>query len=101
MNEATDPWALLLGTPEWHARAVCLVEGHSTSVFYPPVGLSSKTRFDERTFRDPEVEAKEICARCPVRSECLLAGLDEPDGIWGGRTERERRIIRARMRGAS
>ncbi len=30
--------------------------------------------------------AKELCAACPVREECLSAALErgEPHGVWGG-----------------
>ena len=31
-----------------------------------------------------------ICDKCPVRRECRLAGLGEPEGMWGGLTPRER-----------
>ena len=34
-----------------------------------------------------EVEiAKSVCARCPLRNECLTGALDrrEPYGVWGG-----------------
>ena len=27
---------------------------------------------------------KRICRCCPVRQACLIAGLDERHGIWGG-----------------
>lgn len=47
--------------------------------------------------------AKELCAGCPVREECLAMAVrsDEGDGIWGGTTPLERRRMRlqlARMR---
>ncbi len=37
-----------------------------------------------------------VCARCPVRAQCLADALDnnEPYGIWGGLTVRERRGLR-------
>ena len=40
--------------------------------------------------------AKEICAACPVREECLAFAveLNQTDGIWGGRTPAERRRLR-------
>lgn len=42
------------------------------------------------------VLAKRICARCPVRAECLRYALTDPelDGIWGGTTPRERQRLR-------
>jgi WhiB family redox-sensing transcriptional regulator len=49
-----------------------------------------------------ERQAKAICARCPVRIECLeyAIRIREPHGIWGGLNELERRIlIRERERG--
>ncbi len=43
-------------------------------------------------------EAKRICHRCPVRSECLRWALDtgQDHGIWGGADEAERRTLRRR-----
>jgi WhiB family redox-sensing transcriptional regulator len=43
--------------------------------------------------------ARQFCATCPVRMECLAHALDErvEFGVWGGTTERERRaLLRAR-----
>jgi WhiB family redox-sensing transcriptional regulator len=35
--------------------------------------------------------AKAVCARCPVRANCLsYALITQPDGIWGGTTREER-----------
>ena len=41
----------------------------------------------------PTEPALAICARCPVRAECLDAADD--DGIWGGTTAVERKPRRA------
>jgi WhiB family redox-sensing transcriptional regulator len=40
-------------------------------------------------------KAKQICAGCPVRAECLAEALDNGIewGVWGGLTERERRAV--------
>jgi WhiB family transcriptional regulator, redox-sensing transcriptional regulator len=40
--------------------------------------------------------AKVVCAGCPVQTECLTYALeaDEPHGIWGGLTPRERRRLK-------
>ena len=40
-------------------------------------------------------EAKRVCYGCPVRTECLAAALDDQIafGVWGGKTERERRAL--------
>jgi WhiB family redox-sensing transcriptional regulator len=39
--------------------------------------------------------AKNICAGCPVKMECLAEALDSKLewGVWGGMTERERRAV--------
>lgn len=70
--------------------------GADPELFMPAVGTTGK-------------EAKEICngkpatyshpgtMPCPVRDECLAYSLQIPGpvyGIWGGKSERERRVIR-------
>lgn len=40
--------------------------------------------------------AKRICSGCPVKIECLEQGFGEGYGVWGGRTERERRALKRR-----
>ncbi|MER5888692.1 WhiB family transcriptional regulator [Streptomyces sp. NPDC001941] len=44
---------------------------------------------------DRQKRAKEVCAHCPVRTECLVEALDQriEFGVWGGMTERERRAL--------
>ncbi|MER7195919.1 WhiB family transcriptional regulator [Streptomyces flaveolus] len=39
--------------------------------------------------------AKQVCAGCPVRVDCLVEALDNRIewGVWGGMTERERRKL--------
>ena len=46
--------------------------------------------------RKQVAEAKAICARCPVRRQCLAFALRtrQVHGIWGGLTEDERAFIR-------
>jgi WhiB family transcriptional regulator, redox-sensing transcriptional regulator len=64
--------------------------------------------FFPREQRDPRnSEAKRVCARCPVKSECLdySFATREEFGIWGGLDEWERRALldqqqRRRQRGA-
>lgn len=44
-------------------------------------------------------DARQVCAGCVVRRECLAEALDNQIewGIWGGMTERERRnLLRSR-----
>ena len=42
--------------------------------------------------------AREVCAACSVRLECLIDALDNRMvfGVWGGMTERERRALMRR-----
>ncbi len=65
----------------WHAEANCL--GVHPDLFFPERGASTR-------------EAKEVCRGCMVREACLEFALDngEKFGIWGGKSERERRGIR-------
>ena len=48
-------------------------------------------------------KAKQVCAGCPVRTECLAEALDNQIewGVWGGMTERERRALLRRRPGSS
>lgn len=65
----------------WMLQASC--RGVNPDLFYPERGESTK-------------EAKGVCAGCPVRLECLEYAIahNERFGIWGGKSERERRAIR-------
>ncbi len=40
--------------------------------------------------------AKAVCATCPVAAECLSWAIEtnQMDGVWGGHTAKERRVIR-------
>lgn len=40
--------------------------------------------------------AKQVCARCQVRDECLAYALDNnfAQGVWGGTSDRDRRRLR-------
>lgn len=38
--------------------------------------------------------AKRFCQVCPVRGKCLVVGLEEPFGVWGGLSRRERQKLR-------
>ena len=44
-------------------------------------------------------QAKQVCARCPVRTPCLEWALDsgQEAGVWGGTSEDERRVLRSRQ----
>ncbi|MGW0698557.1 WhiB family transcriptional regulator [Streptomyces sp. NPDC002867] len=44
--------------------------------------------------------AKQVCARCPVREQCLKWALEnnQESGVWGGLNEDERRSLKRRSR---
>jgi len=77
----------LLRRPRWQNLAAC--HGERVEMFIPDRGA-------------PTARAKQLCARCTVRTECLKYALAIPDlvGYWAGTNERERRRLRsARRRG--
>lgn len=47
-----------------------------------------------QTDRRGVAAAKKVCGACFVRAQCLEANLSEPDGIYGGLTPDERRVLR-------
>ena len=71
---------------DWQKRAAC--RGSDANLFFAPTQQETK---EERTAR--EAHAKSVCARCPVREQCLSFALTtrESHGIWGGLNETERR----------
>ena len=72
---------------EWMAEGRC--RAVPPSVFFPSDGLGVQS-------------AQRICADCPVADACLEYALDNriDHGVWGGRSERERRrLLRARRPG--
>lgn len=44
-------------------------------------------------------QAKDICAQCPVLAECRRDTLGETHGVWGGRDEHERYLLRRKLPG--
>ena len=61
------------------------------------VGIDSEIFFPVRETADDEATAfaLEICGECPVRAECLEWALESmPDGICGGHTAEQRRVMR-------
>jgi WhiB family transcriptional regulator, redox-sensing transcriptional regulator len=74
----------------WQADGAC--RSADPELFFP-LALTG-------TFALSQVRAaKAICARCPVRADCLNFALNhqETDGIWGGTTAPERRRAHARL----
>lgn len=69
------------GEEEVHWRYMANCYGTDPNVFFPPPGVSNK-------------EAKDICKGCAVRAECLQENLYNQHGIYGGKSERERRRMK-------
>ncbi|GAA4428633.1 hypothetical protein GCM10023169_30000 [Georgenia halophila] len=77
----TYTWQVQRG---WQHRAACADQ--DPDLFFP------ETKTAQR-------RAEEICATCPVKPDCLAAGLinDERFGIWAGLTLTERQALVRRM----
>jgi WhiB family redox-sensing transcriptional regulator len=72
--------------PDWQAGAACRVAvgaGTATADLWFSVDKVA------------QAAAARICGDCPVRVECLAWALQhgEEHGVWGGRTEKQRRAI--------
>lgn len=83
--DPSPEWSAWVDSFEWGHRGLC--RGVNPDLFYPERGVSSR-------------EAKAVCQECPVRLECLEYGTTrvEKFGVWGGRSEKERRRIRKERR---
>ena len=77
--------AEFLEVPPFYSQANC--KGHDQDLFFPERGSST-------------IKAKAICSECKVREECLEYAVERKErfGIWGGKSERERRAIRRERR---
>ena len=70
-------------------------KGHNVDKWFPIIekGLP---REQWLKFRADTKEAIELCNSCPSKEHCLEYSLrHEPIGIWGGKTESERAMIRS------
>ena len=80
-------------TSDWRIRAAC--RGLDVNIFFPGVGPGGGS--GNQSAHDTRL-AKSICAGCIVRKECLDYALGFSEhyllGIWGGKSEKERRILR-------
>lgn len=70
-----------IARPEWMADAACL--DHHPDLWFSEMGNAA-------------IRAREICASCPAIALCLQWAMEtnEPDGIWGGRSVKERANLR-------
>lgn len=87
--------------PEWATDGAKCRKVTNPDIFYPERGtIEGKAN---------TVIAKAICVgkdgqgKCPLLQQCLEWALhqDEPHGIWGGKTERERMAIQRKRRKAA
>lgn len=77
----------------WVYEARCRGKDETTLIFFPPR--------DKEQYKTLAMQAKAICFGenrqnpCPVREECLWDAVsrDEPHGIWGGFSHRERNAL--------
>src|SRR5579863_6117249 len=81
----------VLPRPNWGWQDAAECRGEDLLLFFGPDG----ERQPERDIR--ERKAKEICAACPVRLECLNYAVSRPEkyGTWGGLNEDERSAERS------
>ena len=73
---------------DWRNRAACLEK--DPELFFP-VGNTGPALLQIE-------EAKSVCRRCPVVDTCLQWALEsgQDAGVWGGRSEDERRALKRR-----
>jgi WhiB family transcriptional regulator, redox-sensing transcriptional regulator len=78
---------------EWRSLSAC--RGEDPNLFFP--AARTVTMFVQLA------RAKAICARCPVRDECLryALGTGQEYGVWGGKSEEERKSMRRLLRVSS
>jgi WhiB family transcriptional regulator, redox-sensing transcriptional regulator len=89
--EMQNEWVI-----DWQQLAAC--RGEDAAHFFAPGYFERRAEKNAR-----EAVAKAICARCPVRRECLdyALSVQENHGVWGGMNEMERRaVLRQRAREA-
>lgn len=73
---------------DWRHGALCRDE--DPELFFP-IGTTGPAALQVE-------QAKGVCRRCPVTSECLSWALEcgQDAGVWGGMSEEERRALKRR-----
>lgn len=81
--------------PSWYDDALCAQTDPES--FFPERDLHGDHGWNAVR------EAKGICRRCPVATECLAFALAENElfGVWGGLTAKERARMRSAEKGAA
>lgn len=90
-----DVWrmhAACLGTLRLHLLGLEASFPFDPNLFFPEDGHKIQARI-----------ARQVCAVCPVADDCLAYALDNfiRDGIWGGTSERQRRVLQRQRRGVA
>jgi WhiB family redox-sensing transcriptional regulator len=75
---------LVARRPAWQAHAAC--RGRGPDDWYPTRGASQQETLHR---------ARQVCAGCPVRDQCVDFAAGDGFGVWGGMTVRERQRRRA------
>jgi hypothetical protein len=74
--------------PEWKLKGACAVPGPATVEEYDhsyPQGVARVRNQRARNF------IRVYCYNCPVIEKCAQQGKTEQYGIWGGKTEEDRK----------
>lgn len=77
----------------WLLRAACAQGWVDPDIFFPELTSAEKKWINQYGgFAASERKAKAVCARCPVRAECLTLMYEsgQKQGVWGGTLPRER-----------
>ena len=69
----------------WEDSAACKGRSDLFFVTVPHSGRIPGNSYDA---------AKMLCAQCPVKADCLQAGMNEVHGVWGGLSPTERQDLR-------
>jgi WhiB family transcriptional regulator, redox-sensing transcriptional regulator len=72
----------------WYQDAAC--KGMNPKLFYAEGQSQASIEIVRR--------AREVCAGCSVRGECLEVGLTQDLGVWGGMSVEERRAVKRQRR---
>lgn len=78
---------------KWAPRGICRWEDRN--LFFAPGGQPNRS--PHKVTLERWNQAKEICAMCPVIKECKRDTLGEEYGVFGGRDEHQRYLIRRKL----
>ena len=82
------------GSDDWMEDARCRLKSIDPDIFF-----NEPTSSARGVLSHSEKQAKACCLQCPVRKDCLIYGLRQTEGIWGGVTKDERAEARKKFRG--